>query len=524
MKEFLRQLPLTALMLIANFCSGAAVMIVELSGARLIAPIVGSSLYTWSALIGVILIALSVGGWIGGYLADRVRNGLATLALIFVITAITILLTNPLAILTRSLFLDAGLVAGPLALSTLLFGAPALLQGLILPLATRVLSMHTGDRHVGLAVGLTGGAGSIGSFVGTLATGFVLVPSFSLQAIFAGVAGGVLVLAMICYYAGYRVWRPTGARAAPSISEGVAVAVMLSIALVLFTGVRTEWSESVRMMRQSPYHLLTVLDERSEDGRTIRRLLHDQTTQGYLDLTSGDLPRSYQRSWRIVEAYREGPLESALVAGGGSFGIPQAITKRYPGARVEVVEIDPVVVETAREWFSLDAYPNIEVTTNDFRRFVNRDDRVWDLVFIDTYNGRRNVPAHLVTADFFSQVRLRLAEDGVLMLNLIGSVEEPSSAVFDAVVTTLRSVFDQVDVYVATERGESDSSTTNLTIVAGDALGRPARGDALADAELAEFLGRYVPPARYRDRDAPVLTDDRNPIELLIAKGLRAEP
>ena len=506
---------LLLLMLGTNFASGASIMIVEIAGARLIAPIVGNSLYTWTALIGVVLVALAIGGWVGGYLADR-RDGRGSLALLLAFSAATVLLIPPVSSLSIARVSTMGLISGPMLLSLILFSIPALLQGAVSPLATRIISRDHQDKRVGLSAGLVNASGALGSFVGTLAAGFYLVPNFELQAIFGGVAFALLGIGMACSFA--YLWNQQRAPVEAKVTVGAA----LMVSSVLYYGVDFRYPDNVRLVRQTPYHQIRVVDVEDADGRTLRELVHDTTIQGYSYLDSSELPRKYQRSWKLSDIYLPMGIESALFVGGGSFSIPKALKLQYPEASVTVVEIDPAVVQTGYEWFALGDGPQIDVVSEDARRYLSSDTNQYDFIYLDAYNGVRQIPAHLVTREFFALVREHLTDQGVVAINLIGHVEQPFSGVFDAVYTTLAEVFDTVEVYIASEGEQLLGEVMNLTIFAGNAsLKQIELSGYESDDQLSDLLSGLVPQDTYAGRTAPVLTDSLNPIDALIAESLK---
>jgi len=505
---------MSALMLATNFVSGASIMIVEIAGARLIAPVVGNSIYTWSALIGVVLVALAAGGWLGGFLADR-RDGHGTLSILLALGAASILLISPLSAITTSSVSSMGLITGPMVISIVLFTLPALLQGAISPLATRIISRDHRDKRIGLSAGLVNASGALGSFFGTLGAGFYLVPNYSLQDIFSGAAYVLVFISAICAFV-YMFRTPK-----VSVVGLSSTIVALVLSMALHYGIVFQYSDNVRLVRQSPYHQIRVTDTKDDDGRVVRQLVHDRTAQGFMYLDTDELPRKYQRTWKLSELYLPQGIQSSLFVGGGSFSIPKALHIEHPEASVTVVEIDPAVVRTGREWFRLTDYPAIDVIVSDARRYLSANTDRYDFIYLDAYNGLRQIPAHLVTQEFFSGVRDHLSLDGIVMINLIGNVEEPHNGVFDSVYATLMTVFEQVYVYVSSDEKRRGGGVVNLTIVAGAAMFDPDMTKYESESEFADITSGFVDKKSYSHRRAPILTDSLNPIDSLIAQSLQ---
>ena len=489
------------------FVAGASVMVVELAGIRLLAPLFGSSLYTWTALIGVVLVAFSLGGYLGGRLADRTADVRALAALLLVAALATVLVPPLYGLVLREVD-GLGLIAGPTVLSLLLFTVPGCALGAVSPFVTRLLALDGGDRRIGRAAGVASAAGTVGSFVGTFATGFLLVPTFGTRAIFLGVALAVGLCALLLLVV---------ARVRPA-TDDLAMGVFVgSIAVGLWWLGDVRHSDRLVELRESRHQQIGVFDDPDETGRTVRRLFHDTVQQGALILETDEVGLPYQRYWRLAGAYLD-EVDRALVIGGGTFGMPRALASAWPEARITTVELDPDVVRIAGKHFRFTPTPRNRVEVTDARWFLARDDTRYDLIVGDAYNGVRSIPPHLATREFFQTIDRRLADGGIYLMNVIGAQQGPRAAVYQAIRRTLASVFDEIHVYAA--YGHPPERIDNLLIVAGRGTGPPAAGD---DGALAVLLETRVRPAPI-PRSAPILTDDFNPVEYLIARTLAADP
>ena len=127
----------------------------------------------------------------------------------------------------------------------------------------------------------------------------------------------------------------------------------------------------------------------------------------------------YVRALAAAVALRP-PPRRALVVGLGAGTVPMFLRRAFPAAEVEVVEIDPTVVEIARTWFELAEDRRLRVTVEDGREYFERTRRRWDLVILDAY-AENHVPPHLATREFLALVRRRLAPGGAVLANLWGS-------------------------------------------------------------------------------------------------------
>lgn len=201
--------------------------------------------------------------------------------------------------------------------------------------------------------------------------------------------------------------------------------------------------------------------------------------------------------------------------------MPQALSRAYPGARVEVCEIDPQVIEAGKNFFRTGDYPQMKIAAEDARRYLRSDSGQYDLVFGDVFHGKHNVPFHLVTKEFFALVRQRLSPDGIYMMNIISAIEGDKAQFFRAVARTLSEVFGRVDVY-ATNR-QNPGHLQNIIIVAGM---RTQSHDDFLQTELAAglkaLLATRVAPQEYRLEGSPVFTDSYNPVEYIVTANAGA--
>ena len=163
------------MLIIIAFISGASIMIIELAANRVLAPWFGNSLFTWTGLIGVILIAMSVGYYFGGWLADRKCDYL-TLSHLLAASSVSILLIPLLQLALGNSLIHTNVMLGPVLASLLLFALPGCLLGSVSPYVIRMTSLLSSDRHIGLSAGTIFMYSTLGSVVGTFSAGFILIP------------------------------------------------------------------------------------------------------------------------------------------------------------------------------------------------------------------------------------------------------------------------------------------------------------------------------------------------------------
>jgi spermidine synthase len=476
------------------FLTSAAVLVLEILAGRLLAPYVGTGLETYTGIIGTVLAGIALGTWAGGRLADAVDPRRLIGPLVAGGGALA-LMTVP----TVRFFGGATTRPGAdtiVFLTCMGFFAPAVVLSAVSPTVVK-LQLRDLDR-AGTVVGRLSALGTAGGLFGTFVTGFVLVAAFPVPAIVVGV-GLVLVAAGVALW----VWlaRPAVATVAPVVAVGL-FGGGLSVAL-------TDPCEVV-----SRYSCARVEVDATTDGGRLLRI--DSLRHSYVDLDDPThLEFWYARAVAgAVDAVAgaDRPLE-ALHVGGGGFTIPRWIEATHPGSRSLVLELDPAVVQLARDELGLRTGADLQVRTGDARLGLgDLADASYDVVVGDAFGGLA-VPWHLTTREFAAELERVLRPDGVYAVNVI---DHPPLSLARAEAATLREVFGHVAV-IAPPGGLAGLEGGNLVLVASSApldaavLQRAARAEGAAGAEVAagadadRFIG-----------GADVLTDDMAPVDQLL--------
>lgn len=491
---------------ISCFLAGAAMMVIEICAYRLLAPFFGNSVYTWTALIGVILIAFSAGGWLGGHLADR-KMALDLLGWLLAGSAVLTFFIPALHTVFALSLSAKGLIAGPVLISLLLFAIPGVLLGAVSPAAVRFYSLTLKDTHVGAAAGTISMLGSLGSFVGTFLSGFFLLSTFGVRSIFFGAATILLALAV----AAFLLAKNSLKQQAPIVLSG-AFAFLMS----LMTTPKPK--PGVIFEHESFYHHIEVSEQ--QEGTVKRRTLQlDSTMEGGMDANTGDLILPYQEYWKLALLREPAKVSSALFVGAGAFGMPENVSRDFPEAAVDVVEIDPQVIEVGRKFFKLDEHPRVKAHAGDARRFLLQSEgKKWDLIFGDAYNGIRQIPPHLATREFFQQVADRLEPKGVFIMNVISAVNGPKAELTSGMLATVRQVFPHVELFAV---GYRHDDAQNVIFMCSHEDLKPLIVDRyVTPSSWQERLIRTHVPAGAVPRSQFVFTDDHNPVDAIIARGL----
>lgn len=489
------------------FLTSAGALIVEIVAGRMLAPYVGMSLYTWTAIIAVVLAGLSAGHWIGGRLAapdiatTAARRGIAVaLALAGIFTAGCAPLLKALAAMLG----DTS--APPLLLITLLAGGvfllPSLFVGVVSPVLTK-LAIDDAPQRQGPVLGRMFALGAAGSILGTLTAGYLFISWIGSSGTMLAVAGLYLAFAVAYWLQGRKSFV-----AAPVL----ALLVLAGVGLGQLPG----YAAPCRV--ESDYYCIRVVDLTPRSGRPSAAMVLDHLAHSLNDRDDPTL--LYSPYLDFVARRTEGLLASrpprAYFIGGGAFTLPRAWAAKFPGADLTVAEIDPAVTRVAAEAMWLDATaPALHVIHADARATLARlpADRRFDLILGDAFHDF-SIPPHLVTREFHRLVRDRLAPGGAYAINVIDQSENPRFTF--ALVKTMALDFPAVEVWLDDDSRRQGGRVTFVVL----GLTAPSASPVLRAAEPFRRTWLRWPPedlaARIAAADVPVLTDDFAPVDRLM--------
>jgi spermidine synthase len=481
------------------FVSGAAVLAIEILGTRILGPFYGVSLFLWSALITVTLIALSIGYAAGGRWADRGAT-LSRLCLIVSLAGVWVLL---IPWIKRSVLLLAepyGLRFAVLMSSFVLFAPPLTLLGMVSPYAIKLRAKNLNE--VGSTAGNIFAISTIASVISALLTGYFLIPNVGVKLL-------TLITAFILLISASVGLTPRLNSIFKLLIPGfVLLAGVLSIGKL--SGSSADPDRGLISVKQSPYAEIRVLDIENS-----RYLLIDGGVHTMVNSSNWKSYYPYVAVMDLTRFFFDNPGNLLLIGlGGGS------IVKTFAsnGWDVDAVEIDPVVTEIALTYFGLDP-SEAKIFHMDGRRFLSTHKEKYDLIIMDAF-GSSSIPFHLVTEESFGLIASRLKEDGIFAINIeaVGWRDQ----IVKSLTTTLKRHFDEV---LALPISEPPNTLGNVVLLASrrrhldfpdEMLGRPR--DYLRDNYMHWYIlqlnhawdNRFVP-----ETDSNLLlTDDLNPVDL----------
>ncbi|NQW00215.1 MAG: fused MFS/spermidine synthase [Rhodospirillales bacterium] len=437
----LRQILIAAALFISSACG----LIIEIVAGRLLAPYVGMSLYTWTAIIAVVLAGLSVGHWIGGLLAAphvETRIGARRVGWALAASAVSCLAILVLLRVVASLLMPSGLAPIPviIILSTALFFLPSLFVGIVSPILTKLALDDDKNRHSGKIIGRMYALGTLGSIAGTLVAGYVLISWLGSVDTVLLVAAVYAALA-VCFLLADR-FRMTA----------LAVTVLCLGGFGLWGNQLHAFSSPCDL--ESDYFCIRV-DAAPAFGPTARLMALDHLVHSINDRAQPDL--LYSPYIHFVDEYAKYRLgnkaPAAYFIGGGGFSLPRAWAYQF-GARANLViaEIDPGVTRVAADRLWLEPHaPGLRIVHRDARAYLQSlsAEPTFDVIFGDAFHDIA-IPQHLVTREFHDEIARRLNPDGFYAINAVDTGRNPLFLM--SLVKTLYQSFHSVEVWA--ERGE----------------------------------------------------------------------
>jgi len=508
------------LLIVLVFVAGACSLAVELSASRLLAPYFGTSLFVWANLIGLILLYLTIGYYLGGRIADRYPRPelLYTLTIIaaFLISIIPFL-SKPILQWSQSSFAtySVGVFYGSLISVILLFAVPMILLGCVSPFAIRLRIQRLGKS--GRTAGQLYAISTAGSILGTFLPVLYLIPTIGTYRTFLTVAASLLLVS-IAGLVTTRLDRP-GSRGKRVSGSLLPVLLLIPMALSVLTiqgPIKSAFGSNgggvLITERESVYNYIQVVQVGDEtqlilnEGVGIHSIYNPDSI-----LTQG--PWDY---FMIAPYFNNPPFtpsqvrKVAIIGLGGGTAVRE-FTAAYGPIPIDGVEIDNTIVSMGREYFHMNE-PNLHVVLQDGRYFLQTSSQKFDVVAIDAYQ-QPYVPFQLTTKEFFQEVRNHLTPTGVTVIN--AGRTNTDFRLVNALAETMHSVFPNVYI-IDTARftnsmvigTNSPTSLNNFFINAG----------ALTNPLLQNVARESILYGNIREEHARTVyfTDDRAPVEQLI--------
>ncbi|MAT40981.1 MAG: spermine synthase [Anaerolineaceae bacterium] len=493
---------------IAVFTSGLTSLAAEMAASRLLGNYFGTSNLVWASIIGLILIYLTIGYFIGGKWADRspkIETFFSILAWAAVTLAVVPIVSRPLLRIAAEAFdtLVLGNLIGSFIVVMILFIIPITLLGTASPFAIRH-AIHD-SRNAGTISGQIYAISTLGSFLGTFIPGIILIPLIGTYLTFIVLASFLLLVALIL------LTIHSGWLKAFKLSWMILIIILLA---VFGTRGTDKLSEGLIYEKDSAYNYIQVLENegfhflRLNDGQGVHSIYHPEYD-------------NYQGPWEqvlVAPFFNTAPVNPEDINSMAIVGLAAGTTARqaalvYPNIQIDGYEIDPKIVDVGYQYFGMDI-PNLNVFVQDGRWGLSTSPNQYDIISVDAYRPPY-IPWHLTTREFFQDVYDHLEPDGVMVINVGRSAND--RRLIDALGSTILDVFPTIHVmdlpysfnsiiFATVQPTEQSNFIENVQLIQAN----PDLNPLLIQTMIITMQNFHEPPTK-----SVVFTDDKAPIEWL---------
>lgn len=490
------------------FVAGMSTLAIEFTASRMLQTAYGTSNIVWANVIGLVLLSLTAGYFIGGRLADRYPRR----DLFYLIVTVSGVASVFFLLLTSSLLrqasaalaaLNVGAVAGSLLLVIVALVVPVTLLGCLSPFAVRLAIDDVGEA--GRISGRIYAISTLGSLLGTYLPVLLVIPLAGSRAT-ALIFGSILVVVgLVGLWQARR--RDAGGNRLVATTTIVSVLLVGGASLWLQGGVKEHPNQIAE--EESPYNYIQVI--RQNDCNFL--LLNEGQAYHSFYCDGGRVPSVSVWSIMLAAPYfsPDPRIDNALVIGLAAGTIPKQLTAVFGPLPIDGIELDPEIVALAGEHFAL-TEPNIRPLIGDGRFEMNQLSGPYDLVTLDAYKVPY-IPWHLTTQEFFAEVANVMSDNGVLAVNVGRTAED--RRLIEAVGNTLLTVFPSVHTIDVPQ-------TLNTILIATKQETKPgtlARNRAALPVDAPPLLKAALDVAVENERPqafaGPIFTDDRAPVEII---------
>lgn len=428
------------------FASGMILMILELVGSRVLAPYFGTTIVVWTALIGIILLSLSIGYILGGKIADREPH-IKILARILFLSAIFIGITSVFKTYLMDLVFKSisDYRLSSVFASIVLFTPGSLLLGMVSPYAVRI-KINSLEK-AGTTTGNLYAISTLGSIAGTFIGGFYLIAFIDVTKILLLLSVSLFLLSL---FLGFK-----------PVKMNLLIFVSIFIIFIYQHNLASLNKNSRHIVYQgdTQYNTVTIFDYLGSN-RPMRFMFAGATYSSmYLD-DPYMLSSEYTRFYDLVFFFNP-KLKSAVMFGGAAYSYPKSFLRNYPTATIDVVEIDPAMANLAKRYFSLFDDPRLKTYNSDGRVFLNNTSKKYDAILGDAFNGY-NIPFQLTTIEAINKMHKVLNDNGIVIINLVGSL---NNRFIKSEYATFMAVFPRVYVFPLTSNTDFNT-LQNIMLVA----------------------------------------------------------
>ena len=468
-------------------------MMLAIAASRVLAPFFGTSITTWSILIGIILGSLSLGYFSGEILANK-ETTVSKLVFIILFSSIYIGLVAFVNVyILRFIHLTISNIVFGTVISTLIFFMPPIvLLGMVSPYIAK-LQVNILNK-ASLTIEKLYALSTLGSVLGIFLSVFALIPFMGTQKFIFLVSIILLITSCVMYFLNH-------------FSKVLAVvSSILFLGLILGFVFNNSLGEKIADV-DTRYNRVSISDiQLKNTGQYVRQMLINDENSSMMFLDSDDLVFGCMKFYDTMEHFNKN-FHKTLMIGGAGYSYPKHYLSRYPNAVMDVIEIDEKVTDLARKYFNLHDNPRLSIYHQDGRTFLNNTNDKYDVILGDAYSSK-TPPFQLFTREAVQRMYDVLNDNGLVILNVGSSIEGNTGKLLRAEYATYKTIFPQV--YVFPIRYKDDGSKVqNIMLVAIKSRNVPSFTSN--DQDLNSYLQHIW--LKEIDADVQIFTDDYAPVE-----------
>ena len=437
------------------FLSGAIGMGLELIAARVLSPYVGSSNVVWTSIIGIILVSMSLGYWIGGKRADKEANGNVLSRLLLGSALFTSIIPLLETIVVREFAgIVSNLIVAAILCAIIVFSIPSFILAMISPFAVKMKSMQ--ETEIGSLSGRISSLSTIGSITGTFLMGFILIPNIGVTNLNIGITILLVVMSILARDDINKKY----------ILSTISLVVVMIILMFIGKWVFKLANPEILVDTDSQYSRIWVKQVNTAKT-TYKTLQVDTGLESYIDTETGEMGAMYLRYYDLFE-YLNKDAKSTLMIGGAAYTYPIHYLQKYQDKTIDVVEIDEKMTQIAEEQFGLNAKDErLKIYTQDGRSYLNYSENKYDTILIDAFKGL-NAPFELTTYEALVHAKNMLNYNGIVLTNIISSLEGEDTDFIEYEYATYKAVFDDVKLFQVQDRDYTESQNLILVGIKGN--------------------------------------------------------
>lgn len=437
------------------FLSGAIGMGLELIAARVLSPYVGSSNVVWTSIIGIILVSMSLGYWLGGKKADKEASGNVLSRLLLGSALFTSIIPLLETIVVKEFAgIVSNLIVAAILCAIIVFSIPSFILAMISPFAVKMKSMQ--ETEIGSLSGRISSLSTIGSITGTFLMGFVLIPNIGVTNINIGITILLVVMSILARDDINKKY----------ILSTISLVVVMIILMFIGKWVFKLANPEILVDTDSQYSRIWVKQVNTAKT-TYKTLQVDTGLESYIDTETGEMGAMYLRYYDLFE-YLNKDAKSTLMIGGAAYTYPIHYLQKYEDKTIDVVEIDEKMTQIAEEQFGLNAKDErLKIYTQDGRSYLNYSENKYDTILIDAFKGL-NAPFELTTYEALVHAKNMLNDNGIVLTNIISSLEGEDTDFIEYEYATYKAVFDDVKLFQVQDRDYTESQNLILVGIKGN--------------------------------------------------------